>query len=145
MKKKTKKVLFDPRCPGAKMIFYGAILLVAAGAINAFFSWVLAITPYLSDATAGDVFSDTIVFSLQVAVAFIVAVDSINNRNRPSKARGVMIKALCALLIAVVFMLRFSNFENEFWGVVASGITIAGSLFIFIGAFRNAKVLGGKK
>lgn len=145
MKKKTKKPLFDPRCPGAKMIFYGAMLLIVSGAINAFFSWVLAIVPYLTDTPAGDVFGDALVFCLQVAVVFIVAIDSINNRNRPSKARGVMVKALCALLIAVVFMLQFSNFEEQFWGVVASGITIAGSSFIAIGGFRNAKVLKGKK
>lgn len=145
MKKKTKKPLFDPRCPGAKMIFYGSILLIAAGAINAFFSWVLAIIPYVSDAEIGMVLGDAIVFSLQVAVAFIVAIDSINNRNRPSKARGSMVKALCALIIAIAFMLQFSNFEEELWGVIASGITITGSLFIFVGAFRNAKVLGGKK
>ncbi|MBQ5322088.1 MAG: hypothetical protein J6J07_01440, partial [Oscillospiraceae bacterium] len=47
MKKKAKKPLFDPRLPGAKMIFYGAILLMIAGGINAFFSWVFVVGTYL--------------------------------------------------------------------------------------------------
>ena len=50
MKKKAKKPLFDPRLPGAKMIFYGAILLMIAGGINAFFSWVFVVGTYLGAA-----------------------------------------------------------------------------------------------
>lgn len=145
MKKKTKKPLFDPRLPGAKMIFYGAILLIAAGCINAFFSWVFVVGTYLGATTFGDVFSSALVTCLMVAIMFLVAVDGINHRNHPSKARGMMVKAICALLIAVTFMLQLGTFEGNEWGVAAAGITIAGSLFMFIGAFRNAKLAGKKK
>ena len=145
MKKKAKKQLFDPRLPGAKMIFYGAILLLIAGCINAFFSWVFVVGTYLGAAELGDVFGSAIATCLMVAVAFLVAVDGINHRNHPSKARGIILKAICALVIAVAFMLQFSNFEEEFWGVVAAGITMGGSVIMAIGAFRNAKMAGGKK
>ncbi|MBQ3500841.1 MAG: hypothetical protein IJA70_05400, partial [Oscillospiraceae bacterium] len=72
-------------------------------------------------------------------------VDGINHRNHPSKARSIILKAVCAFVIAVAFMLQFSNFEEEFWGVVAAGITMGGSVIMAIGAFRNAKMAGGKK
>ena len=55
MKKKNKKALFDPRLPGAKMIFYGAILLIAAGCINAFFSWVFVVGTYGGLTTVGEI------------------------------------------------------------------------------------------
>lgn len=145
MKKKAKKPLFDPRLPGAKMIFYGAILLMIAGGINAFFSWVFVVGTYLGAVELGDVLSSAIVTCLMVAVAFLVAVDGINHRNHPSKARGIVVKAICAFVIAVAFMLQFSNFEEEFWGVVAAGITMGGSVVMAIGAFKNAKMAGGKK
>ncbi|MBQ4546748.1 MAG: hypothetical protein IJA17_06270 [Oscillospiraceae bacterium] len=145
MKKKAKKQLFDPRLPGAKMIFYGAILLLIAGCINAFFSWVFVVGTYLGAAELGDVFGSAIATCLMVAVAFLVAVDGINHRNHPSKARSIILKAICAFVIAVAFMLQFSNFEEEFWGVVAAGITMGGSVIMAIGAFRNAKMAGGKK
>ncbi|MBQ2898432.1 MAG: hypothetical protein IJE28_01640 [Oscillospiraceae bacterium] len=145
MKKKAKKQLFDPRLPGAKMIFYGAILLLIAGCINAFFSWVFVVGTYLGAAELGDVFGSAIATCLMVAVAFLVAVDGINHRNHPSKARSIILKAVCAFVIAVAFMLQFSNFEEEFWGVVAAGITMGGSVIMAIGAFRNAKMAGGKK
>ena len=145
MKKKTKKLLFDPRLPGAKMIFYGAILLIAAGCINAFFSWVFVVGTYLGAATLGDVFSSALVTCLMVAIAFLVAVDGINHRNHPSKARGILVKAICALIIAVAFMLQLGTFEGNEWGVIAAGITIAGSSVMALGAFKNAKMAGGKK
>ena len=145
MKKKAKKQLFDPRLPGAKMIFYGAILLLIAGCINAFFSWVFVVGTYLGAVELGDVLGSAIVTCLMVAVAFLVAVDGINHRNHPSKARGIILKAICALVIAVAFMLQFSNFEEEFWGVVAAGITMGGSAIMALGAFKNAKMAGGKK
>ena len=145
MKKKAKKQLFDPRLPGAKMIFYGAILLLIAGCINAFFSWVFVVGTYLGAAELGDVFGSAIATCLMVAVAFLVAVDGINHRNHPCKARSIILKAVCAFVIAVAFMLQFSNFEEEFWGVVAAGITMGGSVIMAIGAFRNAKMAGGKK
>lgn len=145
MKKKAKKQLFDPRLPGAKMIFYGAILLMIAGAINAFFSWVFVVGAYLGAVELGDVLSSAITTCFMVAVAFLVAVDGINHRNHPSKARGIILKAICAFVIAVAFMLQFSNFDEEFWGVVAAGITMGGSTVMAIGAFKNAKMAGGKK
>ena len=145
MKKKAKKQLFDPRLPGAKMIFYGAILLLIAGCINAFFSWVFVVGTYLGAAELGDVFGSAIATCLMVAVAFLVAVDGINHRNHPSKARSIILKAVCAFVIAVAFMLQFSNFDEEFWGVVAAGITMGGSTVMAIGAFKNAKMAGGKK
>ena len=145
MKNKAKKPLFDPRLPGAKMIFYGAVLLIIAGCINAFFSWVFVVGTYLGAAELSDVFGSAIVTCLMVDVAFLVAVDGINHRNHPSKARGIILKAICALVIAVAFMLQFSNFEEEFWGVVAAGITMGGSAIMALGAFKNAKMAGGKK
>lgn len=145
MKKKTKKPLFDPRLPGAKMIFYGAILLIAAGCINAFFSWVFVVGTYMGVTVLGDVFSSALVTCLMVAIAFLVAVDGINHRNHPSKARSILIKAICALVIAVAFMLHLQTFEGNEWGVVAAGITIAGSVIMGIGSFKNAKMAGGKK
>jgi membrane protein YdbS with pleckstrin-like domain len=80
-----------------------------------------------------------------VAIAFLTAVDGINHRNHPSKARSILIKAICALIIAVAFMLHLGTFEGNEWGVVAAGITIAGSVVISLGAFKNAKMGGGRK
>lgn len=145
MKKKAKKPLFDPRLPGGKMIFYGAILLIAAGCINAYFSWIFVVGAYMGAVAAGDVFSSAIVTCLMVAIAFLTAIDGINHRNHPSKARGVMIRAFCALVIAVAFMLQLTVYEGNEWGVIAAGITIGGSVVMIIGAFRNAKMVGGKK
>ena len=145
MKKKSKKALFDPRCPGAKMIFYGAILLIIAGCINAYTSWVLVVGVLFKMAQSGDVFGYTFSLCAQVALAFLVAVDGINHRNHPSKARGILVKAICALIIAVAFMLQLGTFEGNEWGVVAAGITIAGATVMAIGAFKNATMAGGKK
>ena len=145
MKKKAKKPLFDPRLPGAKMIFYGAILLLAAGCINAFFAWVFVVGTYMGAATLDAVFGSAMVTCLMVAVAFLVAVDSINHRNHPSKARGIMVKSISALVIAVAFMLQLTVYEGNEWGVIAAGITIGGSIVMFFGAFKNAKMVGGKK
>lgn len=145
MKKKAKKQLFDPRLPGAKMIFYGSILLLIAGAINAFFSWVFVVGTYMGAVQLSDVFSSAMTTCLMVAVAFLVAVDAINHRNHPSKARGMMVKAICALLVSVVFMLQLPSYEGNEPGVIASGITIGGSFILFLGAFKNAKMGGGKK
>ncbi len=145
MKKKAKKPLFDPRLPGGKMIFYGAILLMIAGCINAFFSWVFVVGTYLGAVQFGDVFSSALVTCLMVAIAFLAAVDGINHRNHPSKARGIMVRAFCALLVSVTFMLQLTVYEGNEWGVIAAGITIAGSVVMIIGAFRNAKMAGGKK
>lgn len=145
MKKKAKKQLFDPRLPGGKMIFYGAILLIAAGCINAFFSWVFVVGTYMGAVQFGDVFGYALVTCLMVAIAFLAAVDGINHRNHPSKARGIIVRSLCALIVAITYMLQLTTYEGNEWGVVAAGITIAGSVVMLIGAFRNAKMGGGKK
>lgn len=147
MKKKTKKPLFDPRCPGAKMIFYGAILLIIAGCINAYTSWVLVVGVLFRMAQSSDVFGYTFSLCAQVALAFLVAVDGINNRNRPSKGKGVMIRAICVVAIAVVLMLQGDTTAGgNSTGVIVAGFSFAGSALMCLGGFKNAKVIGnGKK
>ncbi len=141
MKKKTKKPLFDPRCPGAKMLFYGAILLLIAGCINAYTTWVFVVGVYMGMVTAGDVMGYTLVICAQVALAFIVAIDAINNRNRPSKARGVLVKTLCVFIIAGVVAFQGTSGEGASGNIVTAALSLAGSAVIGIGAFLNAKVL----
>ena len=145
MKKKAKKQLFDPRLPGAKMIFYGAILLLVAGCINAFFSWVFVVGTYLGAAELNDVLASAITTCLMDAVAFLIGVDAINHRNHPSKARSIMVKSICAFLVALAFMLQLNVYEGNEWGVIASGITMGGSFIMFLGSLKNAKMAGGKK
>ena len=147
MKKKAKKPLFDPRCPGAKMIFYGALLLIVAGCINAYTSWILAIGVLFKMAQTSDVFGYTFALCAQVALALLVAVDGINNRNRPSKARGVMIRAICVFAIAVVLLMQGDTTAGgNSTGIFVAAFSFAGSALMVLGGFRNAKVLGkGKK
>lgn len=146
MKKKTKKPLFDPRCPGAKMIFYGAILLIIAGCINAYTSWILVVGVLFGIAETGDVIGYTFSLCAQVALAFIVAVDAINNRNRPSKAKGILIKAVCVVAIAVVLMFQGeTTASGNNTGIYVAAFSLAGSAILSIGSIRNVKVLGGKK
>ncbi len=146
MKKKAKKPLFDPRCPGAKMIFYGSILLIVAGCINAYTSWILVVGVLFGMAQTSDVFGYTFTLCAQVALAFLVAVDGINNRNRPSKARGIMIRALCVIAIAAVLMFQGDTTAGgNSTGVIVAAFSLAGSALMILGGFRNAKVLGGKK
>lgn len=146
MKKKAKKPLFDPRCPGAKMIFYGSILLIIAGCINAYTSWVLVVGVLFGMAQSGDVFGYTFSLCAQVALAFLVAVDGINNRNRPSKARGIMIRAICVTAIAIILMMQGDTTAGgNSTGVFVAAFSFAGSALMILGAFKNAKVLGGKK
>jgi hypothetical protein len=146
MKKKSKKALFDPRCPGAKMIFYGAILLIIAGCINAYTSWVLVVGVLFKMAQSGDVFGYTFSLCAQVALAFLVAVDGINHRNHPSKSKGTIIKAFCVVAIAVVLMMQGDTTAGgNSTGVIVAAFSFAGSALMILGGFRNAKVLGGKK
>lgn len=146
MKKKTKKPLFDPRCPGAKMIFYGAILLIVAGCINAYVSWLLVVGVLFNAAETADVLGSTITLCAQVALAFLVAVDAINHRNHPSKAKGIILKAFCVFAIAVILMLQGDTTSGGVsTGLVVAAFSFAGSAILVIGGFRNAKVLGGKK
>lgn len=146
MKKKAKKILFDPRCPGAKMIFYGAILLVIAGCINAYTSWVLVVGVLFKMAQSGDVFGYTFSLCAQVALAFLVAIDGINNRNRPSKARGVMVRAICVFAIAIILMMQGDTTAGgNSTGIIVAAFSFAGSCIMVLGGLRNAKVLGNKK
>ena len=146
MKKKAKKQLFDPRCPGAKMIFYGAILLIVAGCINAYTSWVLVMGVFLGMATSGDVFGYAFSLCAQVALAFLVAVDGINHRNHPSKAKGTILKAFCVVAIAVILMMQGDTTAGgNSTGIFVAAFSFAGSALMILGGFRNAKVLGGKK
>ena len=146
MKKKTKKPLFDPRLPGAKMIFYGAILLIAAGCINAFFSWVFVVGTYLGVTAFSDVFSSALVTCLMVAIMFLVAVDAINHRNHPSKSKGIILKAACVFAIAVILMIQGETTAGGVsTGLIVAAFSFAGSAVMVLGGIRNAKVLGGKK
>ena len=146
MKKKTKKPLFDPRLPGAKMIFYGVILLILAGCINAYTSWVLVVGVLFGMAKSGDVFGYAFSLCAQVALAFLVAVDGINHRNHPSKSKGIIIKAFCVIAIAVVLMMQGDTTAGgNSTGIFVAGFSFAGSALMILGGFRNAKALGGKK
>ena len=146
MKKKAKKSLFDPRCPGAKMIFYGALLLIVAGGINAYTSWVLVVGVLFGMAESGDVFGYAFSLCAQVALALLVAVDSINNRNRPSKSKGTVIKAICVVVIAVALMMQGDTTAGgNSTGIFVAAFSFAGSALLILGGLRNAKVLGGKK
>ncbi len=138
MKKKTKKPLFDPRCPGAKMTFYGAILLIISGCISAYTSWVFVVGVYMGMVNPGDVVGFAIVICAQVALNLIVGIDAINNRNRPSKARNVLIKAICVFIIAAVVAAQSANSNGN---IATAALSLAGSAVIAIGAVRNAKVL----
>lgn len=144
--KKKKKAVFDPRCPGSKMIFYGAILLIIAGCINAYTSWVLVIGVLFNVAQTSDVIGYALSLCAQVALALLVAIDGINNRNRPSKAKGIVIKAVCVVAIAVLVMLQSDTTSGGVsTGLFVSAFSLGGAAVMLIGAFRNAKVLGGKK
>lgn len=146
MKKKTKKPLFDPRCPGAKMIFYGAILLIIAGCINAYISWLLVVGVLFKAAEAGDVFGSTLTLCAQVALALLVAVDAINHRNHPSKSKGIILKAACVFAIAVILMVQGETTAGGVsTGLIVAAFSFAGSAVMVLGGIRNAKVLGGKK
>lgn len=138
MKKKTKKPLFDPRCPGAKMTFYGAILLIISGCISAYTSWVFVVGVYMGAVSPGDVIGFAIVICAQVALNLIVGIDAINNRNRPSKARNVLVKAICVFIIAAILMVESATSDGN---IITTALSLAGSVVIAIGAFLNVKVL----
>ena len=146
MKKKAKKALFDPRCPGAKMIFYGALLLIVAGCINAYTSWILVVGVLFKMAQTSDVLGYTFSLCAQVALALLVAVDGINNRNRPSKAKGIMIRAICVTAIAIILMMQGDTTAGgNSTGIFVAGFSFAGSALMVLGGFKNGKVAGGKK
>ena len=137
MKKKTKKPLFDKSAPGGKMIFYGAILIIIGACINAFASWSLVVGAFLGLATSEDVFGETLNLCLQVGLSLLVAIDGINNRNRPSKGKHVMINALCVMAIAVLLMVQSSFYASS---ILIAGLSIGGAIVMIVGGLRNKKV-----
>ncbi len=134
MKKKTKKPLFDKRAPGGKMIFYGAILIIIAACINAYASWALVVGTFLGMATTQAVFGETLNLCLQVGLSLLVAIDGINNRNRPSKGRQVMINAICVMAIAVILIIQNSFYAST---IVVAGLSIGGSVVMILGGLKN--------
>ena len=82
-----------------------------------------------------------------VQLQYILILTGINNLvKEPYMLEYILLGILlvCALIIAVAFMLQLGTFEGNEWGVVAAGITIAGSIFMIVGSFRNAKLAGKK-
>lgn len=138
MKKKTKKPIFDKRCPGAKMIVYGAILVMIAGVINAYTSWVLAVGVLGGAAETKDVIGYLVSICLQVGLYLLVGIDAILNRNIPSKGRSVMINCICVAAISVYLLVQGNTYVSS---IVISGISFAGSVLAAIGAFRNRRVV----
>ena len=141
MKKKTKKPLFDKRAPGGKMIFYGAIIIIIGACINAFASWSLVVGTFLGMAAVGDVLGETLNLCLQVGLSLIVALDGINNRNRPSRGKRVMINAFCVMLIAVILLVRDASISSS---IIIAGLAIGGSAVMAFGGLKNHWVLTKK-
>lgn len=121
------------------MIFYGAILMIIGACVNAYASWSLVVGAFMGLATTGAVFGETLNLCLQVALSMLVAIDGINNRNRPSKGKHIMINAACVLAIALLLMVQ-SNFYAS--SIVVAGFSIGGSVVMFIGGHENKKVFG---
>ena len=147
MKKKAKKPIFDSRAPGGKMIVYGAVLLILAAIPNAYFSWRLSLAFSMSDGAigAGDIFGPLLSYCLQVALSLLVALDGINNRNRPSKGRSVMINAICVVAISIFLLIQVSSGENVLSNAFVAGVSVAGSVLMLVGGLRNRKVFGNGK
>lgn len=150
MKKKAKKPLFDSRAPGGKMIVYGAVLMILGAIPNAYWSWRLSLVVSMSDGAvgAGDIFGPLLSYCLQVALSLLVALDGINNRNRPSKGRSVMINAICVAAISIFLLIQVLQGEgttNVFSNALVAGVSIAGAVLMFIGGFKNRKVFGNGK
>lgn len=142
MAKKAKKPIFDKRAPGAKPIVYGAVLVIIGAVVNAYMSWTLSIGVSLGAATASDVLGTLISLCLQVALSMLVAIDGINNRNRPSKGRSVMINAICVVAISTFLLLQNASYSTS---IIIAGVSIAGGVIMAIGGFKNRRVLGNGK
>ena len=143
MKKKTKKPIFDSRAPGGKMIVYGAVLVIIGGVINSYMAWLFATGALLGAVETGDVMGYTVSLCLQTALSLIVALDGINNRNRPSKGRKVMINAICVFALAIVLLLQ--NGSGEGTGLIIAAVSAGGSIMMFLGGLKNRKVFGSGK
>lgn len=135
MKKKTKKPLFDKRAPGGKMIVYGALLVMVGGVINAYLAWLLTTGVLFGAANTSDVIGYSISLCLQTALALLVAIDGINNRNRPSKGRSITINAICVFALAVVLLIQ--NGSSAGTGLIIAAVSMAGSVIMFIGGLKN--------
>lgn len=143
MKKKTKKPIFDKRAPGGKMIVYGAVLVIIGGIINSYMAWLFATGVLLGAAKTSDVMGYTISLCLQTALSLLVALDGINNRNRPSKGRKVMINAICVFALAIILLIQ--NGSSEGTGLVIAAVSAGGSIVMFLGGLQNRKVFGNGK
>ena len=143
MKKKTKKPIFDKRAPGGKMIVYGAVLVIIGGIINSYMAWLFATGVLLGAAKTSDVMGYTISLCLQTALSLLVALDGINNRNRPSKGRKVMINAICVFAHAII--LRIQNGSSKGTGLVIAAVSAGGAIMMFLGGLQNRKVFGNGK
>ena len=143
MKKKTKKPIFDKRAPGGKMIVYGAVLVIIGGIINSYMAWLFATGVLLGAAKTSDVMGYTISLCLQTALSLLVALDGINNRNRPSKGRKVMINAICVFALAIILLIQ--NGSREGTGLVIAAVSAGGAIMMFLGGLQNRKVFGNGK
>lgn len=137
MKKKARKPIFDKRCPGARMIVYGAILMIIGGVINAYMSWTLAVGVLGGVVETKIVLGSLISLCLQVALSLLVSIDAINNRNRPSKGRSVMINSICVAAISIFLLVQGNTYESS---ILIAGVSLAGSTIACIGAIRNRRV-----
>lgn len=141
MKKKTKKPLFDSRVPGGKPIVYGAVLMILGALVNSYMSWTLVVGALFGAADDKTVFGPALSLCLQVGLSMLVAIDGINNRNRPSKGKRTILNAACVLVIAVVLV-----FQNGSWqegmstGILIAAFSVAGAMIMMLGGFKNSQV-----
>lgn len=143
MKKKTKKPIFDSRAPGGRLIVYGAVLVIIGGVINSYMAWLFATGVLFGAAQTSDVFGYTVSLCLQTALSLLVALDGINNRNRPSKGRKVMINAICVFALAVVLLVQNGSAEGT--GLIIAAVSAGGAITMFLGGLKNRKVFGNGK
>ncbi len=143
MKKKTKKPIFDSRAPGGRLIVYGAVLVIIGGVINSYMAWLFATGVLFGAAQTSDVLGYTVSLCLQTALSLLVALDGINNRNRPSKGRKVMINAICVFALAVVLLIQNGSAEGT--GLIIAAVSAGGAITMFLGGLKNRKVFGNGK
>lgn len=143
MKKKTKKPIFDSRAPGGRLIVYGAVLVIIGGVINSYMAWLFATGVLFGAAQTSDVLGYTVSLCLQTALSLLVALDGINNRNRPSKGRKVMINAICVFALAVVLLIQNGSADGT--GLIIAAVSAGGAITMFLGGLKNRKVFGNGK
>ena len=125
------------------MIVYGAVLVIIGGIINSYMAWLFATGVLFGAAETGDVMGYTVSLCLQTALSLLVALDGINNRNRPSKGRKVMINAICVFALAVILLMQSGSGEGT--GLIIAAVSAGGAIMMFLGGLRNRKVFGGGK